>query len=491
MQSNSLKRQMYKWCKMNDFIGRKQELQKLQRLLKKSSSSLIVVRGRRRIGKSRLIEEFGKNQKTYIFSGIPPTEKTTKEDQLREFGWQLGKALGQPPFLDKDWNDLFLRLASHTRRGRVIILFDEISWMGSEDPQFLSKLKNAWDLEFKKNPNLIFVLCGSVSFWIEKNILSSTGFLGRISLDLFLEELSLKDCNQFWDKGGQYVSAYEKFKVLAVTGGVPKYLEEITPEYTAEENIKNLCFDKSGLLFNEFDNIFSDIFSKRSEIYKKIVTCIDDGHYQYEEIYRKLGIEKSGSISEYLKDLTISGFIKRDYTWHIKTGKRSKLSYYRISDNYLRFYLTNIFPNEDKIRRGSFQNLSLGLIPGWESILGLQFENLVLHNRRILQELLNIKPEDITYENPFFQTKTARQEGCQIDYMIQTRFDVLYVCEIKFSKHPIESVILEEMKQKIKKLRLPKRMSCRPILIHVNGVNEAVLHSRYFSDIIDFSQLLT
>lgn len=476
---------------MTDFIGRKQELQKLQRLLKKSSASLIVVRGRRRIGKSRLIEEFGKGHKTYIFSGIPPTEKTNKEDQLREFGRQLGKALEQPPFLDSDWNDLFIRLASHTRRGRVIILLDEISWMGSKDPMFLSKLKNIWDLEFKKNPKLILVLCGSVSSWIEKNILNSTGFLGRISLDLFLEELPLRDCNHFWDKGGPHVSAYEKFKILAVTGGVPKYLEEIHPEYTAEENIKNLCFDRAGLLFNEFDNIFSDIFSKRSEIYKKIVTCIDDGHYQYEEIYRKLGIEKSGLISEYLKDLMTSGFIQRDYTWQIKTGKQSKLSNYRISDNYIRFYLTNIFPNKDKIGRGSFQNLSLGLIPGWESILGLQFENLVLHNRRILQEILNIKPEDINYENPFFQSKTVRQEGCQIDYMIQTRFDVLYVCEIKFSKHPIGSTILEEMKQKIKKLHLPKRMSCRPIVIHVNGVSEAVLQSRYFADIIDFSQFLT
>src|SRR5579872_4023888 len=267
-----------------NFVGRKQELQQLNLLLNKKSASLVVVKGRRRIGKSRLIEEFGKSQKMYTFSGVLPNEKTTLQSQLREFGWQLGKALKQPAFKDDDWNDLFLRLAGETRKGRVLILFDEISWMGSLDPDFLGKLKNAWDLEFKKNPHLILVLCGSVSAWIEKNILTSSGFLGRISLSLTLEELPLSDCNNFWIESGDNISAYERFKVLSVTGGIPKYLEEIQPNLSAEENIKNLCFDRSGLLFNEFEQIFTDIFGKRSEIYKHIVQCIADGKYTYEDI---------------------------------------------------------------------------------------------------------------------------------------------------------------------------------------------------------------
>src|SRR3990167_2617326 len=248
---------------MTAFIGRKQELNQLHLLLKKRSASLVVLKGRRRIGKSRLIEEFGKSLKMYTFSGVVPTEKTTLESQLHEFGWQLGKALEQPAFKDHDWNDLFLRLANHTRKGLVLILFDEISWMGSLDSDFLGKLKNAWDLEFKKNPQLILVLCGSVSAWIEKNILNSSGFLGRVSLNLTLEELPLSDCNYFWLDAGDNISAYEKFKVLSVTGGIPKYLEEIQLSLSAEANIKNLCFDRSGLLFNEFDQIFTDIFFKR------------------------------------------------------------------------------------------------------------------------------------------------------------------------------------------------------------------------------------
>lgn len=471
------------------FVGRKNELHLLNLLLNKKSASLVTVTGRRRIGKSRLIEEFGRSHKIYTFSGVLPNEKTTLQSQLYEFGWQLGKALGQPAFKDKDWNDLFLRLAKQTRKGRVIILLDEISWMGSLDPDFLGKLKNAWDLEFKKNPKLILVLCGSVSAWIEKNILNSSGFLGRISLSLKLDELPLFDCNNFWIDSGDNISAYEKFKVLSVTGGIPKYLEEIQPGFSAEENIKNLCFNCSGFLFNEFEHIFSDIFGKRSEIYKRIVQCLADGKYAYEDIYEKLNVEKSGVIGEYLDELVKSGFLRRDFTWNIKSGKASKLSKYRISDNYLRFYLKYIAPNKEKIGRDSFANQSLTSLPGWEGALGLQFENLVLNNRHQILQLLRINPDDVIYDNPFFQQKTIRQEGCQIDYLVQTRFDTLYFCEIKFSKYPIKVDIVAEMKEKIRRLKAPRHISRRAVLIHVNGVQEEIIESRFFSNIIDFAQL--
>ena len=117
----------------------------------------------------------------------------------------------------------------------------------------------------------MLIICGSVSSWIEKNILSNTGFLGRISIDLVLEELPLIDCLKFWRKTKERLSPYEFFKVLSVTGGVPKYLEEILPEQSAETNIQRLCFKPQGLLFREFEQIFSDLFSRRSALYKKII----------------------------------------------------------------------------------------------------------------------------------------------------------------------------------------------------------------------------
>ncbi len=104
--------------------------------------------------------------------------------------------------------------------------------------------------------------------------------------------------------------------------------------------------------------------------------------------------------------------------------------------------------------------------------------------------MVNISPEEIEMEGPFFQSPTTRQLGCQIDYMIQTRFNNLYLCEIKFSKNPVGRNVIKEMEEKIKRLKVPKNFSIRPILIHVNGVEDSVIDEQYFDKIIDFSQLL-
>ncbi len=222
------------------FIGRVKELEDLELLFKKNSASLVVVQGRRRIGKSRLIQEFGKNHRYYFFSGLPPDKRTTAQKQRNEFARQMGDFFGLQGLKSDDWATLFTLLAAQVQQNKTIILFDEISWMGSKDSSFLGKLKNAWDLYFKQNSQLIFVLCGSISPWIEKNILSSTGFLGRISLILYLQELSLQECTLFLSKQGRELEAYEQLKILCLTGGIPRYLEEIQKSMTAEENIKRL-----------------------------------------------------------------------------------------------------------------------------------------------------------------------------------------------------------------------------------------------------------
>ncbi len=476
---------------MNVFIGRKTELEELKFLLTKKSASLVVIKGRRRIGKSRLAQEFGKSFKqSYFFSGLPPTEGVTAKHQKEEFIRQMNEA-EVPRLLAEDWGDLFKDLAKHCSKGSCLLVLDEISWMGMKDATFLGKLKTAWDLHFSKNPSLILILSGSQSTWIEKNILNSSGFVGRISYTLTLEELSLAECNEFWSPNQNKISAYEKLKVLSVTGGVPRYLEEIQARQSAEENIKRLCFKREGFLFDEFEQIFSDLFSKRSEKYKEICRRLAEGPCSMEDIVKSLGRHKKGhskggDISESLEDLIKTGFVTRDFTWDIKTATVSKLSHYRLSDNYLRFYLKCIEPQKIKISNG----LS-GLPITWTSVLGLQFENLVLSrkNRFKIYDLLKLTPEEIVCGSPYFQTKTSSRKGCQIDLMIQTKHNTLYVCEIKFSKNEVESEVIREVQQKISRMLVPKNFSLRPVLIHAGGVSESLLEADFFSHIIDFGEL--
>lgn len=471
------------------FIGRKIEMARLKGLFKKNSASLIVVRGRRRIGKSRLLAEFGKEIKSFFFTGTPPSRKTTAQLQRDEFVFQLSRS-GLPGVHPDDWGNIFWHLSKHTQQERVLVVFDEISWMGSKDSEFLGKLKNAWDMYFSKNPELILILCGSISSWIEENILSSTGFVGRITIDLVLEELPLNVCNAFWHPKEKRISSYEKFKLLSITGGVPLYLEQIRPDLTAEKNIRDLCFTKGGLLVREFEEIFSDLFSQSNASHKEIVSCLANGPKDLKQICKELKKKQGGRYSKHLDDLVKAGFVQRDFVWHLKSGKESKLSRYRLSDNYLRFYLKYIAPNHAKINRGGFSDSMLANLPAWDSVMGLQFENLASHNRKILWKMIGIPVEEIVMDGPFFQNAIARQAGCQIDYMIQTRFNNLYVCEVKFSKNPIGPKIIKEMEEKTKRLKIPRRFSIRPVLIHVNGVEDSVLDEGYFDKVIDFCQLL-
>lgn len=470
---------------MREFFGRKRELSILHELVEKRTASLVVIMGRRRIGKTRLIEEFGKSLKKFLFTGLPPEERVTGQMERDHFSRQLEQQTGLRGIKGDDWDDLFFNLAHVVKEGQVLVVLDEINWMGKKDPSFLGKLKTAWDTNFSKNHKLIMILSGSMSGWIEKHILRSTGFFGRITLELRLEELPLYECNFFWGGQKDLIAPYEKFKLLSVMGGIPRYLEEINPSLSAEENIRRLCFRREGLLFREYDRICTELFARRGEAYEKILKRLAMGNASLEDIYGSLESSKSGVISEYLADLADIGYISRDNTWHIKNKKPSPLSHYRLCDNYLRFYLRYVAGQRGAIERGA--ELSP---PNWSSIMGLQFENLVLNNRKRLYHLLGIPLEDVLIDNPYFQTHVKSHPGCQIDYLIQTKFQNLYVCEIKFQQSPIQKSILSEVEEKIQRMQTPKGYSIRKVLIHVNGVLDSVVESDFFAKIVDFSQFL-
>lgn len=468
------------------FIGREQELNTLRQLLRKRIASLVVLKGRRRIGKSRLCEEFAKDKRSITLTGLPPTPQTTAQAQRSYFALQMSKQLDIQVPEDKDWAELFWTLAHHCAKGPVILVFDEITWLGGKDPTFLGKLKTAWDTHFKKNSQLILILTGSISAWIEKNIIRNTGFVGRISLDMTLDELPLHRCNEFWGAQRSKISSAEKFKVLSVTGGIPRYLEEIIPADSAESNIKRLCFQKEGFLFDEFDKIFSDLFHSRNPVYKEILLHLSKGACSPEQIYSAVGIEKGGTASQYLLELELAGFISRDFTWNLYSGSESKLSRFRLRDNYVRFYVHYIEPNKSKIRLNRYTIHPVN----WASIFGLQLENLVLRNRNLLLRALHIDPSHVIFDNPFFQRPSKSQPGCQIDYLVQTRDGSLYLAEIKFSQKKIGVGVIEELEQKIDRLKRPKYCSVKPVLIHVNGVSEELQAEEYFSHLIDLGDLL-
>ncbi len=467
------------------FIGRDFELKQLDELLDKQVPSLVAMRGRRRIGKSRLVREFAKNKTFYEFSGLAPEDGVSAQDQRNEFARLLGEQTGLPELQTDDWSKLFSLLNERIKRGRVILFLDEISWMGQDDPTFLPKLKNAWDLYFSRNSKLVLILCGSVSTWIENNIINSTAFFGRISLDVILKEISLPDCNDLLNQLGFKRSSQEKMHYLALTGCVPWYLELINPEYSAADNIRKLCFEPNAILINEYQRIFHDLFGRRGDIYSKIIKALVKQALGYSELSSKVKYPKGSAFSSYLEDLEISGYIQKFHTWDIAKHHPAKQARFRLRDNYLRFYFKFISPKLKQIEKNQFSRMNIDQLLGWRTLVGLQFENLVLNNRDIILKNLNIAPHTILQDDPYFQAKTARSSGCQIDYLVQTESKTLYACEIKSAAVLKPLQIIKEMEEKLKSLSLPRGFAVLPVLIHFSELDDDSPLYEYFHRVID------
>ncbi len=476
---------------MGKFYGRDDELAGLAALIGKPTASLVAVTGRRRIGKSRLIEEFARRSRGYRFlalSGLPPEPGVSEAVQRDAIARSLERTLAIPPIAHADWDDLFAHVAHHTRKGRWIVLLDEVSWMARRSPAFLGHLKTAWDQLFKKNDRLILIVCSSVSSWIEQNLLSSTGFVGRVSWVVRLQQLPLEQCVRFPGLRPTTLSAYDRLKMLAVTGGVPKYLEELLGTQTADQNIRRLCFAPEGLLFNEFDQIFHALFERRSELYRRIVMALANARLNLGQVCEAIGLQKSGVVSSYLNDLTLAGFLAKDPTWELKTTKAKRQHLYRVKDNYLRFFLRYVDPRRSEIQQNRFSDKPLETLRGWQSMMGLQFETLVLQNRHFVWQSCGLTPGEIAQDGPFFQTPTTRRQGCQVDYLIQTNQGPIFLCEIKFHQGAIRPQVVAEVEAKLRKLVRPRYTSIFPVLIHVSGVSRAVTESGLFTHVVDYSE---
>jgi uncharacterized protein len=469
---------------MIEFYGRVTELAEFRKLLAKKTSSLVTCQGRRRIGKSRFIRECGKDADLMLeFSGLPPRVGLTRQQQIDAFCEQLTMQTKLPRVQIQSWESAFQLLYSQLpSKGSVVILLDEISWMAIGDPDFAGQLKVAWDLWFSKRNKTVVVLCGSVSSWIEQNILNSTGFVGRTSWNFRIGPLQLKDCLGFWGSHNRRTSTAEKVRLLSITGGVPKYLEEIDPKQSAEENIRQLCFNSSGLLFQDFESIFHDVFGRKASSHRDIVRSLVDGPKSIGSISESIGRERGGSLSDSMRELEMSGFVIRDVPFDLSTGEsRPRLTRYRLYDNYLRFYLKYIEPNRSRIESGRYKFMSLDALPHWDAILGRQLENLVLQNLDKVYKAVGLTGDAVINAAPYLQTKTRRQKGCQIDLLIQTK-RTLYVIEIKF-RQQIEKRVVAEIHKKVDSLANTKNYSIRTGLIFQGELAQSILDE----NLIDFA----
>ena len=476
-----------------EFFGRNDILSRLKELWGKRCSSFVTCRGRRRIGKSTLIEKFAHDSKARFIKieGLKPAEATDDRAEREAFAMQLAAQTSAETTCPENWLQAFVRLDKEIdEKSRTVVLLDEASWMAFDSPTFAGTLKIAWDNYLKKHDKLILVVCGSVSTWIREQIVDNGAFYGRRSLDVVVPELPLGDCVKFWGEKGGRLATHEILDVLSVTGGVPRYLEEVNPSLSAAENIRLMCFVPKAPLRVDFEEMFRDVISVQPRLTERVLRSLVDGPLTVTEIASALKIGKGGDISKVLKQLCEAGMVSGDGGLNPETGDEIRAVRYRLSDNYCRFYLKFIEPDARAIDQGTYSFTGFEQFKNRDTVLGLAFENLVLANYRSLLPTLRLDRAVIKSAAPYCKagSKKCGVEGCQVDLLLQTEMSMILV-EIKRQKE-IGRDVLEAVRRKIGLLKRPPETTLRAVLVYEGVLDRSVEADGFFDAVVNVRELL-
>ena len=475
------------------FYGREDQIGGLLTLFRKRTSSLVTCRGRRRIGKSTLIKIFAERADARFIKieGLKPKNGLSNADELSNFAIQLAAQTGCEETPPSNWLNAFIRLDKEVDDSkRMVVLLDEVSWMAHYDKTFSGTLKIAWDNYFKRHPKLVLVVCGSVSTWIRDNIIEDGSFFGRRSLDVVVPELPISECVKFWGKAAHRIDRREIIDVLSVTGGIPRYLEEIDPAATANENIRRLCFSPKGILLEDFDEMFSDVITRQPTFTAMVMRSLVDGARSVTEIAESLSMEKGGRITDALLQLEESGVVSSDCGKNPETGGDVRSVRYRLKDNYSRFYLKYIEPAKAVIDGGAFEFGALDRLDGWESVMGLAFENMVVNNFRSLIAPIGFGSAHVISVAPYRRvaSRNGARDGVQVDLLVQTR-RAICVVEVKRQRE-IGRDVIDEVAGKVRRVPCRDGMSVRTALVYEGHLAPIVEADGYFDAIIPFRQLM-
>lgn len=334
------------------FIGRRSELNFLEDKYNRPDGQLIVLYGRRRVGKTETLREFCKDKEHVFFS----CRECTDEEQLKSFSQRiLSKDIPAAKYITSfsDWEQALKSIAELPASGKRLLILDEFPYMVKSNPSIPSILQNLWDA-FLKDQNVMVVLCGSSMAFMEKEILSEKNPLyGRATGILKMNEMNFYDAIQFFPD----FSDLDKILAYSVLGGIPHYLKQFDTHTSLEENIKANILRRGSILYSEVEFLMRQEL-RETTIYNTIIEAVALGNTKLNDIYQKTQIEKS-KLTVYLKNLIDLGLIEREFPVSdgIKEQANIQRGLYQITDNFFRFWYAFVFPNLSELEAGDTEGV--------------------------------------------------------------------------------------------------------------------------------------
>ena len=417
----------------NLFIGRKRECALLKELYHKKSAELVSVTGRRRVGKTHLVNTVFEDRIDFSLTGV---QNYNTREQLKSFAYRLAELKGQRglPATPDSWQDAFQELIwfleDLNKQDKLIVFFDELPWLATRRSKFLAAFSHFWNT-WAERRNILVIICGSAASWmINKVVRNKGGLHNRITKRIQLEPFTLHETSQYLEAKGFAPNQYAFLEVYLAMGGIPHYLKELKPSESIVQNIDRICFDPSGLLHDEFDRLYPSLF-EHADKHIEIVRLLSSRTYGLErnEIVKLTGKTDGGSMTRILEELEFSGFLQSFHPF----GKKKKGIRYRLIDEYSFFYLRFIAPNR---QQGTGTWIAQSSSPAYRAWSGYAFENIGLRHLPEIKKALGIAGVATSTSTFYHHTKNDKK-GLQIDLVISRADRAINLCEFKFSNKKV------------------------------------------------------
>ncbi len=447
------------------------------------ASTLIVCYGRRRIGKSYLLDQHLEKKSGFKFEGV---EGLSARQQIELFASELQKKYkiteSKKQSL-KTWDACLFELTAQLKKekNKKVIFFDEFQWMAVGRGSLVSLLKKYWDNDWKKL-KLQVVLCGSISSYMVHKVIKSKALYGRITAQLQIGFLKIEENSLFFKRN---ISDIDKLKYVSVFGGIPKYLIDINQSQSFEQNIQNLFLKKEATLRNEYERIFYSQF-KEHQFYEKVVELLSTGPKSLVQIAESLRMKSGGGLKSYLTNLENAQFITSYYS--NPNNQKSKLISYRVTDPLMYFHLFFI-KNNIKIIENSknpVETYNKIIRKKIDTYIGLAFENFCRITAYELAEKMNFSDKIISF-GPFYQ-----KNEFQIDLVYFRNDNVIVICEIKYTDKPTSASVIIETEKKIHHMQLKfPNYTFHKALISACGADKKLIASDYFDYILTAKEIMS
>ena len=457
-----------------EIVGRKEQLAQIETLLQSEKAEFVAVTGRRRVGKTFLIDKAFEGKICFQMTGIQNTNQTA---QLENFARKL-MAYSNLPFITttpKDWGEAFFQLRSYLEQQpksqKQVIFLDELPWMNTAKSNFLQQLAHLWNDYLSKQSHFILIVCGSASSWLVNNITNDKGGLhNRLTKTIHLLPFTLSETKEFLEAKSIIKPIQEIAKLYMILGGIPYYLDDIQAHESNDQAIERMCFSDSGKLKNEYGNLYKALFNN-PENHERIVTTLSGGQKGTlrSQIIEKTKITDGGPFNRAMNDLLMCGFV----TTIAQYGRKKREERYILNDEFSNFY-HQFMKNNTRYTEGIWQQIAQN--QRFKIWMGYAFERLVLKHISQIKQKLSIAGVYTEIYN-LYPIK-GQNDAIQVDLILDRKDNVVNFCEIKHYESPfkITKDFYEKTNQKISVFRelYPKKQ-----IVYTLITNQSILQNEY------------